>query len=132
MVQGDLGHEALEAGAILDAGSALAEVFVDDQDAVTTPAQINGAISQGVLQPSRLAILDDLPRRRLPDIDDRQSLSMMVVVFCPVAPTVALVGGSRVMMTVSSPSPSRSSISVTVMSTVVSPAAMVTGLTVTV
>jgi len=49
VVQRDLGQEPLEPRPALDRLPALAEVFVDDQDPVAGPAQLDGPVDEGVL-----------------------------------------------------------------------------------
>ena len=72
MVHADLGQQALEAEPGVGGAAALPEVLVDDEDALGRPAQGAGVIGQGVLAGEGLAVLGDLLRGGLADVDDGQ------------------------------------------------------------
>ncbi len=72
MVHGDLGQQALETEPGVGGAAALPEVVVDDEDPIGGPAEGAGMISQGILAGERLAILNDLLRAGLADVDDGQ------------------------------------------------------------
>jgi hypothetical protein len=72
MVHADLGQEALEAEPGVGGAGALPEIRVDDEDPVGGPAQGAGMLGQGVLAGERLAVLGDLLRGGLADVDDGQ------------------------------------------------------------
>ncbi len=64
MPHADLGHQALEAFAVRR-GTRLAEVAVDDDDALLGPAERHRALAQAVLALGALGVLEHLPQRRL-------------------------------------------------------------------
>ncbi len=53
-----------------------AQVLIDHHHPGRRPAQRSRPLSQPVLQPRRLAMISDLLPRRLPDIDNRQPVTM--------------------------------------------------------
>ena len=61
-------------GSPLDRLAALAEVVVDGGDPVAGPAQGDGPLGQGVLPRRRLAVIEDLLRGRLADVDDGRAV----------------------------------------------------------
>ena len=67
--QRDVGGEPREADALSDAGAGEAQVFVDDRDLLTMPAEGDRAMDEGILPLGRLAVVLDLRGARLPDID---------------------------------------------------------------
>ena len=67
--EGDIGGELGEAGALGDAVGRDAEILVEDRDLVSRPAEVDGALDQGVLPLGRLAVVDDLRGTRLPNVD---------------------------------------------------------------
>lgn len=79
MVQPDLGDQTLETGAGHRTRPRLAQVLVDHQDPVRLPAQRDRPVHQGVLQPGRLLMVDELLAGGLADIDHREPLQMTVV-----------------------------------------------------
>ena len=72
----NLRDELLEALAVRRRRARLAEVGVDDDDAVARPAERDGALAQRVLALGALGILHDLPHRRLPDVQVRGASEM--------------------------------------------------------
>ena len=68
LVERDFADQFLEAVARHGAGAGLAEIAVDDVDTIDRPARGDGAVTQGVLSLSALAVLCDLPQRRLADV----------------------------------------------------------------
>ena len=76
VVEGDLGQQPLEPGPALDRLAALAQVVVDDGDAVAGPAEGDGAVGQGVLAGGRLLVVDDLLGRGLADVDDGRAVEV--------------------------------------------------------
>jgi hypothetical protein len=72
MAHGDLGDQPLEPRPAGRAGPGLAKVLVDHQHPRGRPAQGDRPLHQGVLQPGRLAMVDDLLAGGLADIDHRQ------------------------------------------------------------
>ena len=72
VVQRHLGDQPLEAAAPFGRATALAQVLVDDQDALARPAEGHRLVGEGVLPRGRLAVLQDLLWGRLPHVDDRQ------------------------------------------------------------
>ena len=71
VVQADLRHQALEARPLHGTGPRLAQVVVDDQDAVGRPAQRLRPGGQPVLQPSRLLVVEHLLGGGLADVHHR-------------------------------------------------------------
>ena len=78
MVEGHLGHQALEPRAVVGGLAAVPLVFVDDHDTLGRPTKALGELGQSVLPLPRLAIFEDLLRRRLSYIDHRQTIQMQV------------------------------------------------------
>lgn len=64
----DLGDEALEALAVGGTRPGLAEIAVDDDDAIERPTKCNGTVAQRVLTQRALGVLQDLAQRRLTHI----------------------------------------------------------------
>ena len=62
LAQGDLGHDLLEAGALLGGGGAHADVGVDDHDILGMPAEADGPLLEGILQPQALLMGEGLVR----------------------------------------------------------------------
>ena len=78
MVHGDLGQQALEAEPAVGRATALAEVFVDDEDPLGRPSQGHGMAAEGtILSRKRLSIVRHLLGGGLSDIDDRQPGQMV-------------------------------------------------------
>src|SRR5262245_5417712 len=78
VVHAHLGDHALEAVAFLGGLLAgLTLVVVDDQDALSGPAQGRGGVGQGILALSGFAMMADLVGAGLPDIDQGEPLAMM-------------------------------------------------------
>ena len=73
----DLADEFLEAIAGDGVGSGLAEVAVDDMDALGRPACGDRAITQRILALRALAVLGDLAQRRLANIEIGVALEMI-------------------------------------------------------
>ena len=76
VVQADLGEQVLEAEPALGRLPAPPLVLVDDLDTVLGPAQRGGPVHQAVLPVRRLAVVEHLLGRRLPDVDDRLPLQV--------------------------------------------------------
>ena len=72
-----LADQLLEAVTCDGAGSGLAEVAVDDTDALCRPARCYGAIPQRVLPLSALTVLGNLAQRRLANIEIRITPDMI-------------------------------------------------------
>ncbi|HEY0778686.1 MAG TPA: hypothetical protein VGD56_12030 [Gemmatirosa sp.] len=70
----DGGDEPLEAGALDEAGARAPEILVDDLDG-REPHRA-GRVGERVLPALALGVLDDLPGRRLADVDDGTALAM--------------------------------------------------------
>ena len=77
LAERDFADEFLEAVARGGAGSGLAEVAVDDVDALGRPACGDRAITQRILALRALAVLGDLAQRRLADIEIGVALEMI-------------------------------------------------------
>ena len=76
VVQADLGEQVLEAEPALGRLPAAPLVLVHDFHAALGPAQGGGPMHQAVLPVRRLAVLEHLLGRRLPDVDDRFALQV--------------------------------------------------------
>ncbi len=74
MAQPNLGDEPLKTEAAFNARARPPEVVIDDDDALTRPAELEGPVDQRVLQPRRLLVSLDLLRRRLANVDYRRAL----------------------------------------------------------
>lgn len=72
----DLAQEPLKSPAIVGGAGAQAEVFVDHEDSLRMPSEGLSVILERILARERLAMLFDLLRGGLPNVDDRQSLKM--------------------------------------------------------
>ena len=78
MAEPHLGDQTLEAGPIGRRHAGSTEVVIDYDHLVPAPPQPAGPVDEGILQPGRLAVLLDLARCRLPDINDGLSITMSV------------------------------------------------------
>ena len=67
----------------------LALIAIDDDDLIVVPAERDGSAAQCVLTFRTLDVLDDLPHRRLPNIQVRASLEMVRLDFQRIAHGVA-------------------------------------------
>ena len=76
MAKANLGHQALEAGPVESRGGGTAEIVIDDHDLLGSPAELAGAIGQGILQAGRFPVVLDLTQGGLADIDDRLAVTM--------------------------------------------------------
>ena len=76
MAQTDFGDQALEAGAIRGGGPGASEIVIDHGDLLAAPAKATRAVRQAVLEPRRLAVVLNLPKGRLADMDDRLAVAM--------------------------------------------------------
>jgi hypothetical protein len=66
VIEPDFGDQALEARPAVGARSRLAQVVIDDDDALARPAQLDRAIDQAILQLGRLLVVKHLVHGRLP------------------------------------------------------------------
>src|SRR5579864_8185487 len=67
--QRDFAGEASEAGAFLGAGAGQPQIFVDDQDLLLGPSELARFVGQGILAGGRLAIMLNLARRGLANVN---------------------------------------------------------------
>ena len=67
--QGDFASEASEAGALVGGGTGQPQIFVNDDYLLFGPAQLSGPIGQSVLAGSRFAVMLDLARRGLANVN---------------------------------------------------------------
>ena len=79
MVQAHLRQQTLEARPSFGGAAAVALIVVDDQHPLGRPAPLDGPPPQGILQGRRFPMLQNLPRRGLPNVDH-----------CPSVPVVRL------------------------------------------
>lgn len=79
VVQPDLGDQPLKARAGNGTRPRPAQVLVDHQNPVHRPAERDRPVHQGILQPGRLLVVDELLAGGLTDIDHREPLQMTVV-----------------------------------------------------
>jgi hypothetical protein len=76
LARAHVSHEALEPGALERAGSRSSEVLVDDLDPLE--AELGGMLRERVLTLLALSVLEDLRHRRLPDVDGRATLAVLI------------------------------------------------------
>ena len=69
-------HEPLKAFPVGGRGAGLAQIAVDDDDLIDGPAERDRALTQGVLPLRALGVLEDLPERRLADVEIRRAPQM--------------------------------------------------------
>jgi hypothetical protein len=81
VIQADLSHQPLEPGSMLCRFATLALIIVDDNDAICRPPQSLGELRQGVLPFTRLAVLQDLLRRRLSYIHQCHAIEVYLANF---------------------------------------------------
>jgi hypothetical protein len=70
LVQSHLRQQRLKARSIRRTGSAMSLVFIDQQDTRGRPTQLDRSFSQGVLALGGLAVIENLLRGRLADVND--------------------------------------------------------------
>src|SRR5690242_19876801 len=76
MAETHFSHETLEAGTMQRRRRRSAKVIIDDHHLVLASAELAGTVRQRVLQTCRLLVLQHLAHCRLPDIDNRLSLTV--------------------------------------------------------
>lgn len=81
MVKPDLGKQPVETMTSLGGGRGVTLVFVNDLNAVGSPAQLRCKIDEGVLACGRFFVVKDLLRAGLSYINDRQTVQMMRLKF---------------------------------------------------
>jgi hypothetical protein len=77
----NLCDQSLKTKAAFDRRARSAKVIVDNHDRLARPSKLNGAINQRVLQARRFLMTFDLLNRRLPNVDDRETVAMLAVDF---------------------------------------------------
>jgi hypothetical protein len=77
MAQAHFRHQPLEAEPSFDGAAGSAEIVVDGDDGLSRPTEMERPIDQRILEFGRFRVALNLLRRRLPDVDDRQSLLML-------------------------------------------------------
>jgi hypothetical protein len=77
LAERDLAHELLKAVARCRTRSGLAEIAIDDVNALDRPTRRNRPVTQRVLALRALAVLGDLSQGRLADIEVRITLEMI-------------------------------------------------------
>ena len=65
---------AREAGAFVNAGAGESEVFINDDYLLIGPAQVAGAIGQGILARGRFTVVLDLRRSGLANVNEGGTL----------------------------------------------------------
>src|SRR6266436_6667509 len=75
--QRDLGHQFLEASTMRGTRGRQTEIRIDDLNVLCSPAQLQGALLQGVLQAQALLIGEHLVRRRLSNVNECLALQML-------------------------------------------------------
>src|SRR5712691_1443346 len=74
--QGDFAGEASEPGALVGGGTGQPQIFIDDDHLLFGPTQLSGPIGQGVLAGSRFAVMLDLARRGLANVNTGGALGV--------------------------------------------------------
>ena len=74
--QGDFAGEASESGAPVSGGAGQSQIFIDDDDLPFGPTQLSGPIGQGVLAGSRFAVMLDLARGGLANVNTGGALGV--------------------------------------------------------
>ena len=77
MAKSHLRHQPLETKPPFDGAAGSAQIVIDGDDRLTRPAEMERPVNKRILKLGRLLVALNLPRRRLPDVDDRQSLLML-------------------------------------------------------
>ena len=83
VIEADLRHQPLEPGPDPGTGRRVAQVLIDHQDPGRLPAQLSRAPGQPVLQPRRLAVLDDLRHRGLAHVNHREPVPVPFLDLAP-------------------------------------------------
>jgi hypothetical protein len=78
MLHGHLGQEALKTVPAVGPTTGQALIVVDDQDAIPGPAQGDRVVGEGILALPRLAMIEDLLRVGLADVDDGESIELKI------------------------------------------------------
>jgi hypothetical protein len=78
MLHGHLGQEALESAPTVGRTTAQALILVDDQDALPGPAQGDRMVGEGILPLARFAMIEDLLRIGLADVDDGEAIEVKI------------------------------------------------------
>ncbi len=76
MVETDLRDQPLKARPSHGAAGRLAEIIIDHQHAVVSPAERLGTGNQAILEAGGLLMIEHLLRARLSHIDDREAVVM--------------------------------------------------------
>jgi hypothetical protein len=76
VIQAYLGDQPLEPGPPLCTRPGLAQIFIDHQDAISSPPQRLGSTNQPILEPRGLLMVQDLLDGGLAHVDDREPLTM--------------------------------------------------------
>ncbi len=63
MAEADFGNQTLKAGATFDARARAAKIVIDHNNHLPRPAELEGTIDQGVLQPRQFLVTFDLLNR---------------------------------------------------------------------
>src|SRR6266436_3453931 len=74
MAEGNFRGQACEAGTLGESGAGHAQVFVDDDHLFFGPTQLAGFLDQSILASCGFAVVLDLRRTRLADVDESCSL----------------------------------------------------------
>ena len=81
--EGHFRRHTREPTAPVGGGTRQAEILVDNGDLVGMPTEVAGAIGEGVLAPGRLAIVLDLGRRGLANVDETELPPDFTLMFAP-------------------------------------------------
>ena len=73
MAEAHFRHQPLEAESPFDSAAGSAEIVVDGDDGLSGPAEMKRPVDQRILELGRFLVALNLLRRRLPDVNDRQS-----------------------------------------------------------
>src|ERR1700739_2246895 len=81
MAEGNFRGQACEAGTLGESGAGHAQVFVDDDHLFFGPTQLAGLLDQSILASCGFAVVLDLRRTRLANVDKSRALDMTGLYF---------------------------------------------------
>jgi hypothetical protein len=107
VTEADLGHQALEARSVEGRGGGAAEIVIDDQDLLGLPAELVGAVRQGILQTSGFPVVLDLTQGGLTDVvascDSAASAGRLALPICALNRSKTSSKGTEVLTSIRMP-----------------------------